>query len=163
MNLEAHSDKKTLLDNEVFNIVLYNDIYDSNILYVIVKDTTRDLNLVKRLTKSFLDTLNNVYCAFGKANIRLSIVYDLSRIPEMFPPTILWTVGKFFTKKKEITNKILYCTCVVIHNDAVNKLISTFLKLYDNQRPIHMVSRDTDAFQFIKTEINTYNSLLEEL
>lgn len=169
-NINGYKESKIILNNELFIITLYDTIDENkveNILYVYVKNDfmskINNFTLINNYNEEFIKALENIYNAFDKLNNKISIIYDISKLTNVFPPTILWKIGKFFSKKKTITNKILYCTCVITSSESVNNLIQTFINIYDNIKPINLCTSKSVSLEFIKLEIIKYNNIINEL
>ena len=169
--IKTHKDYKQILDNRLFKIILYNDIKLDNIvlnlLYVTIKDnfmmTITDFETINKYNQEFLKGLGNIYDAFNQIyNSKLAIIYDLTKVSSIFPPTILWNIGKFFSSKKEITNNILYCTSIITSSVQVNNIIQTFINIYDNIKPINLCTNQSDAFNFINQQVSIYNEIIND-
>ena len=170
--IKTHNDTKNILDNKLIKILLLSNIkiddldLEYNLLYVSVKDnfmeTINNFETINSLTQEFLKGLENIYNAFNQINSKLAIIYDVSKVSTIFPPTLLWKIGNFFSKKKKITNNILYCTCIITSSVALNNIFQTFINIYDNIKPIHLCSTKESAFNFINIEIQKYNTIMND-
>ena len=107
--IKEHNNNKIILDNELIKITLMSDIQihdvQCNVLYATLKsnfmETIKDFESINGYTQEFLRALDNIYNAFSIANNKLSIIYDVTKVTSLFPPTLLWNIGNFFSKKKK--------------------------------------------------------------
>ena len=121
--------------------------FDKNTLYakVIAKKSLPDNDAE---FDDFLTYFGNFYQACNQIDQRFILLYDLTELGLLkYEQYNKWT--KLFKDYEAITIKCLICSSIICSNSLIAEVINTLLKLYDNQKPIKIVTNEADAILFI--------------
>tara|TARA_B100001248_G_scaffold260358_1_gene248369 strand:+ start:1743 stop:2156 length:414 start_codon:yes stop_codon:yes gene_type:complete len=128
-----------------------NFYFDKNTLYanIIAK---KSLPANDKEFDEFLTFFSNFYQACNQINQRFVLFYDLSELGVLkFEQYNKWT--NLFKEYEQITVKCLICSSIITSNSIIANVINTLLKLYDNKKPVKVVTTKEDAIFFINENL----------
>ena len=95
-----------------------------------------------------LTFFTNFYQACDQIDQKFILYYDLTQLGLLkFEQYNKWT--NLFKKYEDITVKCLICSSIICSNTIIAGVINTLLKLYENKKPIKIVTSVEDAILFI--------------
>lgn len=95
-----------------------------------------------------LTFFTNFYQACNQIDQKFILYYDLTELGFLkFEQYNKFT--SFFKQYEDISIKCLICSSIICSNQVIAGMINTLLKLYENQKPIKIVTNKEAAILFI--------------
>ena len=125
--------------------------FDKNTLYANVF-AKKSLPANDQEFYDFLTYFSNFYQACNQIDQKFILLYDLTNLGLLkFEQYNKWT--NLFKQYEDITIKCLICSSIICSNSVIAGVINTLLKLYENQKPIKIVTTKEEAISFINDNL----------
>ena len=123
---------------------------NKNILYHTILNKLPNIEEFVKMS-NVLQTFYNIcieknkyfYQIYNFNNIELSSIPDFSKCTNF--------IKNFFIKNKDIFNKNLYCSAVIINNFLVRNALKLVLNVYIPSKPFTFVKNDSEVYEFFKS------------
>jgi hypothetical protein len=105
-------------------------------------------------------TIKIVYKKFVDKKMKFASIYDASELVVTFNPrTIAYakSFSSFLKSQKPIISNNCYATAVMLNNERAARFLNMFLKIYENERPIKIVTTIEEAMEFLNIHIKEDN------
>ena len=147
--IKGNNDSK---DEIVQKIKCDKPIIYTKMLKVYTNDKEDHLKLYK--------TLRIIYKKFTDKKLKFASIYDASELAITFNPlTIAYakSFSSFLKTQKPVISNNCYATAVMLNNERAAKFLNMFLKIYENERPIKIVTTVEEAVEFLNIHIRDNN------
>lgn len=133
-----------LLKNNFISIFLENDV-----LWAKVKEN----NFTKKHLYEIRDAITCVYKYLLTNKKKIALCFDITQSNNI-PLTHIKEIASFFIEKRKISEKVLYCSCLLSNNNIINNIVNGFMYIYPSPIPHKMFSNKRDCLTYIDTLVN---------